>query len=195
MFHRGKLSEADQKVVDWLNQVGTPEESYPRLVVRAFDVDGELDEGVKKIWGACEDAPLPHMVVLYPAMARIPEPVWSGKLSVEAAQRLVESPVRKQIAERILKGESAVWVLLEIGDKAKDDAAAKLLTTQFEKVKEELQIPEQDPPMPWPPPDADDAEVPTIPEPETWALMIAVALLLLYAWRSRRQRQPGEATA
>ncbi|NQT50858.1 hypothetical protein HQ576_02345 [bacterium] len=157
VFQRGKLSEADQKVVDWLNQVGTPEESYPRLVVRAFDVDGELDEGVKKIWETCKDAPLPHMVVFYPAMARIPEPTWSGKLSAEAAQRLVGSPARKQIAERILNGESAVWVLLEIGDKAKDDAAAKTLATQFEKVKEELQIPEQDPPVPWPPPGADDA--------------------------------------
>lgn len=143
IFHRGKLSEADQAVVDWLKKTGAREDGYDRIALRTFDVAGELGDDAKPLWKAQKEPKLPWMVVLYPEMTRIPAPAWAGKLTAQAARRLVASPARKEIASRILAGEAAVWVLLESGQREKDEAAAKLLEAQLKKLEKELQLPEQ----------------------------------------------------
>ena len=59
---------------------------------------------------------------------------------------LLDSPIRREIARRILNGEAAVWVLLESGIPQQDEAAARLLETQLKKMSENLKIlaPEED---------------------------------------------------
>jgi hypothetical protein len=86
---------------------------------------------------------LPWMVVLYPASAGNAKPCWSGRLSKEAVQALVLSPVRQELARRILKGETAVWVLVESGDKDQDAAAEKALLDHCQQASGLLRLPEQ----------------------------------------------------
>jgi hypothetical protein len=43
---------------------------------------------------------------------------------MENAQLLIGSPTRHEIVTRLLKGESATWVMIERGDRGKDDHAA-----------------------------------------------------------------------
>jgi len=70
------------------------------------------------------------------------KPIWKGNLTQEAAYQMVDSPLRRELAKRILKGESSIWVLIESGDKAKDDAAAKMLEKESARAQEELKIPD-----------------------------------------------------
>jgi len=63
---------------------------------------------------------------------------------------LVDSPVRRQIAERLLKAETAVWVLVESGDKTRDAEAAKTLTTELERLQKETKVAAFDPDIPGP---------------------------------------------
>ena len=51
-------------------------------------------------------------------------------------RQLLESPLRREIAKRILAGESAVWVLIESGDAAKDEAALELLKQLTQRATE-----------------------------------------------------------
>ncbi len=173
VFHKGELSEADQAVVDWLKDVGTPEEGYERLLLRTVDVEGEMDEQMQSLWKEQTkreeqaeekeqaEPKLPWMVVLYPPFARIPVPAWTGPLTADAAKQLVKSPAREKVAERILGGDSVVWLFLESGKKEKDAAALKLLKTQLDKLEDDLEIPPQAPaaPMPGAPPAPGAAEV------------------------------------
>ncbi|NBV23391.1 MAG: hypothetical protein EBS05_15915 [Proteobacteria bacterium] len=50
--------------------------------------------------------------------------VWSGLLTPANLAALTDSPARREIARRILSGESVVWVLVESGKQAEDDALA-----------------------------------------------------------------------
>ena len=87
---------------------------------------------------------------LSPDPARQPPAFWSGPLTAEEIRALVDSPVRRELVRRILRGDSAVWLLLESGDAAADEKAEKLLETCLAKQSAEIQLPEPapgDPPM------------------------------------------------
>lgn len=59
----------------------------------------------------------------HPEEAKSPV-VWTGALTPASLTSLTDSPARKEIAHRILSGESVVWVLAESGNKTDDDAIA-----------------------------------------------------------------------
>src|SRR6185369_10485372 len=85
------------------------------------------------------------MVVRYPESESDAPPFWSGPLSAESIDSLVDSPARREISRRLLMGESAVWVLLESGRKPDDDAVADLLAAELKKTEATLELP---PPSP-----------------------------------------------
>jgi hypothetical protein len=63
--------------------------------------------------------------LLFPHPEEATSPVvWTGALTPASLAALTDSPARKEIARRILTGESVVWVLVESGDKDEDDAIA-----------------------------------------------------------------------
>jgi hypothetical protein len=71
--------------------------------------------------------------------------VWDEALSSHTLKRLVDSPVRHELARRLISGESAVWLLLESGDPKKDDALEQRMQTQLAKLTEEIKLPEMEP--------------------------------------------------
>src|SRR5262245_41263890 len=89
----------------------------------------------------------PCLVTLFPGTDIV---AWSGPLTAEAASKLADSPARREVAKRLLEGESAVWLMHESGDRAKDDAAAATLEAEFKKLMENLKLPAHapdDPPL------------------------------------------------
>ncbi len=64
---------------------------------------------------------LPYCYLIYPHTRNISSPVWSGAFNKENIDRILYSPARKEIAERILDGHAGVWVLLE-SEYTKDNA-------------------------------------------------------------------------
>lgn len=65
--------------------------------------------------------------------------LWSGALA--EVKQVLESPARAEIAKRLGEGESAVWVLLESGDKTRDDAALATLEERLAYLSTTLQLP------------------------------------------------------
>ena len=80
----------------------------------------------------------------HPISMRHDEVVWSADYTEANAKRLVDSPARREIADRLANGESAVWVLLECGDKVKDDEAAKFLDERLEYLSGVMELPALD---------------------------------------------------
>jgi hypothetical protein len=72
-------------------------------------------------------------------------PVWSGALNAAALAQLTNSPARAELVRRILAGDSAVWVLVESGDRAADDAAARVLEKRLRYLEQVAQLPVIDP--------------------------------------------------
>ena len=140
VFHQGYLSSKDQAMVDRLQKASSDGASRANVIVKTVDLEASPDETMPKLWKA-QDAPeLPWIVVRYPRFSRISEDAWSGHFTAAAVEALLDSPTRKEIARRILEGETAVWVLLESGIQQQDDAAAHLLESQLKKMEETLEI-------------------------------------------------------
>ena len=74
---------------------------------------------------------------------RGPRIAWMGDLTARHIAQAVQSPARKEIAARLLDGQSAVWVLLECGDKAKDDLAAARLDKKLAEMQRTLKLPDK----------------------------------------------------
>lgn len=83
----------------------------------------------------------PWMVVYYPTNAQVTGLVWEGPLDKTNAERLIHSPVRDQLAKKILAGKAAVWLFLKSGFAEKDTPALEILQRTLEKASNELKIP------------------------------------------------------
>lgn len=145
VFHRGPLTDAQKAAVASLSPDGLAGELHANLIPRAVDLDREENRQWQTLWQEQKSDTLPWVAVHFPPATRIPVNVWSGPLDAKALRPVLDSPMRKQIAQRLAKGESAVWVLLESGDKAKDDATAQLLQARLDFLMRELKPPQLDP--------------------------------------------------
>ena len=95
------------------------------------------------------------ITVRYPRMTRIKTPVWQAPLTLANAKKVLDSPVRQLIFKEIASGQTAVWLLLESGNRALDDAAEHRLRAMLREMEETLVLPESEST------DDDEASVPT----------------------------------
>jgi len=152
--HRGPLDEKDEAAVAALRKAveGPPS---PNALVSVVDPSADAakpteageaavkeDVAAGAAEGVSEGA---RLAVRYPRILGIQDSAWEGPLSGVEPGAFFDSPARKEIARLILSGDSAVWMLLESGDKEKDEAAAKTLASALEGVKGKLKLPEQPP--------------------------------------------------
>ncbi len=149
VLHRGPLSEAERDFLRPLEELRN--KTQANLDFRAIDI---LEPANTPIEAAIASSPLPAelisqvkdgkpwLVVQYPEYLRIEVPVWNGPLNREAIERLVDSPVRKELVRRLVEGQTAVWLLLESGDKDRDAAVADLLAEEIPGLERNLKLPE-----------------------------------------------------
>lgn len=140
VFHRVALSSEEQATMDKLKTASA------NVVVGTVDLAESPGMEMQKLWESQSESALPWMVVKYPRISEIQGDVWSGVFTAANIDALLDSPARKEITRRILKGETTVWAFLESGDQQVDGAAANLLEAQLQKMSEELRIivPEED---------------------------------------------------
>ncbi len=149
VFHKGKLTDQQQKIVNDLTEEGAAGEQHANVRLTLIDLAGNnpekpVEPEAVELWEAQKTETLPWMVVKYPAIARKPVDVWAGELTKANIERLLDSPARRAISRKLLKGETAVWVLLESGNKEADDAAFKILQAELLRAQKELKLPKID---------------------------------------------------
>ena len=90
--------------------------------------------------------PDPNARLLFPNRSRSePRAAWSGGLTPESYAALTDSPARRELARRILAGDSVVWVLVESGQNEADEAAAQLLGKRLSFLESAAGLPAIDP--------------------------------------------------
>jgi hypothetical protein len=145
LFHRGPLSDADRAAADALELGSGPAGPSPNIVLDRVDLAQPLHERWQSLWAEQKEPTLPWLVVRYPAGYDGVGPVlWAGAPAAAAVAAIIDSPARREIARRIVGGDSAVWVLLACGDAAKDDAAAAMLGEELTALTKSLELPDPD---------------------------------------------------
>jgi hypothetical protein len=143
VFQREPLTPQQQALVERLAKAGR--DNLANLSVSNVNVSVEMPQPLRELWTAQTNPTLPWMVVKYPRKTKIERPAWAGPMSAETVGALLESPVRQDIGQRMLRGDAVVWLLLESGDQRRNDQAAQLLEGELRKLEQSLVLPEPSP--------------------------------------------------
>jgi hypothetical protein len=85
----------------------------------------------------------PWVAVFMPDEMRIETPVFTGPLNADTIATLTASSARELIAADLLRGATAVWLLVESGNAAEDSAAEKTLRAGLKRAENEIPLPVQ----------------------------------------------------
>jgi hypothetical protein len=153
---RGGLTAQQQAAVDRLASAAVDPERPANVQVHSLDLEQTslrdalperlrtspiADSSLEQLdaWASELKLDEPLMVAFYPRIwDRI---AWQASLSIEHVEQLIDSPLRQEIARRLLDGQSAVWVLLDSGDPQRDDAAWELLQRELVRSSSVVQLP------------------------------------------------------
>ncbi len=139
LFYRGQLNEDQKQLLNELRQEDSETEAFLNLRILEVDIASFPDEKVKSLLMS-EKLPetLPVLALWYPWQRGRTPPVWQGQFTPSTVAALLQSPVRQKLAERLIEGQTAVWIFLESGNAGKDKAALQLLEQELETATLEL---------------------------------------------------------
>ncbi|MCX7590184.1 MAG: hypothetical protein N2255_01010 [Kiritimatiellae bacterium] len=138
LFHRGPLSADQKALVQRFEQPVASNLPPPNVWIQTVDVDGDMSSEARTLLASLGSAALPVLVLQYPPSFGDEKPVWKGPLTAENIGRIIDSPARRKIAERIIAGDVGVWVLIESGTKEKDDEAFARLEKEIKSFEQEM---------------------------------------------------------
>ncbi len=81
------------------------------------------------------------IILKYPADKRIKNIVWSAPLSTQSLNRIMYSPMRKKFTDKILNGDSLIFLLLEGSNSKQNDKIANIIITNMTLVKNQIKLP------------------------------------------------------
>ena len=139
---RGPLKgELQEKLVE-LQKTLTADSNAINLRLQHVDLD-TLTETQRISLPALDHAgEEPTLVLMPPESWKTGEPVWVGEATVGNVDRMLDSPLRQRCGEHLVKGVSAVWVLVECGDPEKDRKAREVLEAGVRQASAVLELPE-----------------------------------------------------
>jgi len=149
VIHNGSLADDDPAAM--LLQGGKAE--FLNLRVSPIDLSSSDTNDLTDLLGGPVPENLPTLVLWYPLSKGRAAPFWTGRFTPETIRTLIDSPKRRELAQRLTAGQTAVWIFIESGNAGKDKAAMQLinqeLTVATEQLKEmapviaeQLQVPE-----------------------------------------------------
>ncbi len=140
VIQRGPLQPAEQTLLDRLLRAADSDKVRINLKVERLDLAEQPREEGEELLKKLPALELPALVLLYPH-GYLDTLAWVGRLNQESLKVLLDSPVRRELVRRLVQGDSAVWLLLECGDRKKDESAAALLQRELGKLQKEMKLP------------------------------------------------------
>jgi len=143
VFHRGELPAEANAALDRLKNASVVKR--PDGVVDLWVTDlakGEPEDLAAEVWKKYGEKGDPLIVVQYPRMIGMPVEVFWGPLTDETVTLLLDSPKRRMVAKRLLEGDITVFVMVDSGNAAKDDATEKLLKEELARMEKLIELPE-----------------------------------------------------
>ncbi len=138
----GYKGEETVQLLNELNENAQGDEGGYNYRVNLYDLSDEEAITRSGFTGEQLQMETPFVVIRYPRERMIKEPLATGPLNREFIQQVLHSPLRQQVAERLIDGQTAVWVFLESGDSEQDQKVFETLKTEVEQLHEALRLPD-----------------------------------------------------
>ena len=144
LFHEEPLTAAQEALLKSIQPTETENTTVPNMRIHPVDLTASPDPRWVKWWkeNKPKDSTGPRLVFFYPASTMKMTPMWSCDFTTDLVSNALQSPARKKVAAQLEAGDSAVWVLVECGDKTKDTAARQILETRLQIMAKKLKLPE-----------------------------------------------------
>ena len=146
VYYKNELEPGDKALIDL---VKSPRNSATRsnLDIRLINVDDDNPDASVIRDKNLQAKSFPWMVLRYPIVTGIKTTLWSGPLNQPNMEKIIHSPVRENLIRLLAKETTAVWILLESGDKKKDQEAYDILSKDLKHLEQTLTLP--DPELWW----------------------------------------------
>ena len=141
VFHRGPLSAAQEALARDLTRDGLAGRLHANISLQTVNLAETTAPALLELWQQSGTQTLPWLVVRYPQASRLAGSIVSGPLAEATLKQVFDSPARKEIARRLGQGDSAVWVLLEFGDRQRNDDTTKLVEARLNYLATVLKLP------------------------------------------------------
>ena len=138
LIYRGQMTEDQKQLLEELQQASSEAEALLNLRVVEVNLAEVPEEKVKTLLGPNIPETLPELALWYPSARGRAAPVWQGRFTSSTVAALLQSPTRQKLAERLIDGQTAVWIFIKSGNADKDKAALRLLEQELETAVREL---------------------------------------------------------
>jgi hypothetical protein len=145
VYHAEKLSPKDEAVVAKLESASITQGGNTNANVVRVAVENEKNADRVAEWksiAAKTKASLPYATVQLKTNAARTIDAWHGSIEEANSFDIVDSPVRREVAKRLLNGHSVVWLLLQSYDVTENKKMAELLKEQCHDLESFIKLPE-----------------------------------------------------
>lgn len=145
VLHEAPLSDQHAKAIAALKEKDQETSQTSNFQVRVVDVRQTKDKSLQELWNE-NDSKQPMLATLFPRDSQdVPDLLVDAvPLNAEVCERVVDSPLRQEIARRVMDGQSAVWIFVPCGDAERDRLALETLQRHVELNQTSLELPEQE---------------------------------------------------
>ena len=139
IFHKGKLTDKQKEIVEYYKQFADAQAS---VLLSVVDLNSkELPKGAKELLKRCGDRKLPFVVVLYPRETDIKQLAGIFPFDMKSAVQLMESPAAREIARRLLKNDSAVFLQIDGDNPDENKKSESVVRKALKTMNEEFKLP------------------------------------------------------
>jgi hypothetical protein len=120
VMHRKSLTTEQQALLEQLRTRSYDPAMMANIGVQDVDLsDKNTDPAVLASVSSLGDEP--QLIVSYPQRQQVEHAAWKAPLNAESIAVLLDSPARRELAKRLLAGDSAVWLIIEGDDRREVD--------------------------------------------------------------------------
>lgn len=132
VLSKGQLSSEAEASLKPFTKVDAKDKECSVELTR-LDLQASPDDQFQKLWKLHAKADTQSLLVaLYPNRSSLRKQVAHvGSINADTVAGIMDSPVRQELVKRLTGGDSAVWLLVQSGDKEKDAAAQAALEKQL----------------------------------------------------------------
>ena len=145
VFHDRELSADHEKVLAQLKANSMAARRSANVEVVRSLVGQDTNRRNAELWLTVKQLPevtLPYVVVRTSVSEKQSVNGWHGPLSRFDGDKLLDSPVRRELSQRLLSGDSVVWLILKSPDAQRNAHVKELLNVELTKLARTVEFPE-----------------------------------------------------
>ncbi|MCC6509982.1 MAG: hypothetical protein IT423_12820 [Pirellulaceae bacterium] len=145
VLHDEALSDAHAKMLEELEAAARSSQRSANIVVQRSRIGQDKNVRNRELWLTLKDSPdvkLPYVVVRTSVNDKQAVHGWHGKLDQFKPAQLLDSPARRELTQRLLKGDSVVWIVLKSRNQQRNAQVKQLLDRELKQLGRTMQFPE-----------------------------------------------------